>query len=58
MVFIWGNIWFVMVLLNMKKENITKALELFQYGYEDSVIAARSELPIGVVKDLRKAWNK
>ena len=39
----------------MKKEN--KALELFQYGYEDSVVAARAELPIEDVKELRKAWN-
>ena len=40
----------------MKKEN--KALELFQFGYEDSVIAARCELPEEDVKELRKAWER
>ena len=40
----------------MEKEK--KALELFQYGYEDSVIAARSELSIEDVKELRKAWER
>lgn len=41
---------------NMNKEN--KAMELFHYGYEDSVIAARTELSIEEVKDLRRGWEK
>ena len=40
----------------MKKEN--KAMELFGYGYEDSVIAARVGLSEKDVKDLRKTWER
>ena len=40
----------------MNKEN--KALELFGYGYEDSVIAARTGLSEEDVRDLRKAWGE
>jgi len=40
----------------MNKEN--KATELFQYGYEDSVIAARTGLEERDIADLRKAWER
>lgn len=42
----------------MKMENENKALELFQYGYEDSVIAARSGLSEDYVANLRKVWER
>lgn len=44
------------VFVNMKKKN--EALELFDYGYEDTVIAARTQLPIEDVKELRRVWEK
>lgn len=34
------------------------ALGLFQFGYEDSVIAARVELAVSYVADLRRAWEE
>lgn len=40
----------------MEKEN--KAMELFTYGYEDSVIAARTGLPERDVRELRKAYER
>ena len=40
----------------MEKEN--KAMELFGYGYEDSVIAARTGLLEEDVKVLRIAWER
>ena len=40
----------------MEKEN--KAIELFGYGYEDSVIAARIGLLEEDVKVLRIAWER
>lgn len=41
--------------MSTKKERT--AMELFQYGYEDSVIAARSELAMSYVTDLRVIYN-
>ena len=40
----------------MEKEN--KAMELFGYGYEDSVIAARVRLSEQDVRILRMAWER
>ena len=39
----------------MEKEN--EAIKLFQYKYEDSVIAARVQLPEEEIKRLRKVWE-
>ena len=40
----------------MEKEN--KAMELFGYGYEDSVIAVRVGLSEQDVRILRMAWER
>lgn len=41
----------------MRTKKESKALDLFQYGYEDSVIAARAELSVKEVKELRAMYN-
>lgn len=46
---------------NMKKEVSERkkiALELFEFGYVDSIIAVRAELSIPEIKDLRKKWEE
>lgn len=44
--------------MESKTRRAQGALGLFQFGYEDSVIAARTELNIGYVAELRKAWKE
>ena len=43
---------------NIKMEKENKAMELFGYGYEDSVIAARVRLSEQDVRILRMAWER
>lgn len=40
------------------KDKRKEAVRLFQFGYEDSVIAGRTGLVERYVADLRKAWEE
>ena len=41
----------------MTTKNEKKAFDLFQFGYKDSIIAARAELSLDRVKELRQLYN-
>ena len=44
--------------MRTKNERRMDAMELFQYGYEDTVIAARTQFEVEVVKLLRERWEQ
>ena len=41
----------------MTTKNEKTAMKLFRYGYVDSIISARAELPMAKVQELRLLYN-
>ena len=44
--------------MKTKERRLKEALDLFQYGYENSVVAARCEISIEEVKELRRKYRQ